>query len=99
MPSVHAMQPAASRSAFASRAALIAQRRDLRGSWMMVGEWLGSHPPLTKRLWALAPDLDEPQPVKARAASRALRVAFAVSVVVVVGVAAVYAYLPRFGVK
>src|SRR5438445_2160681 len=82
-----------------NRGALVAQRRDLRSAWMLVGEWLGSHPPLAKRLWALAPELEIAPAVRARAALRGLRVAFAVGVVVVVGVGAVSAYLPRFGVQ
>jgi Zn-dependent protease with chaperone function len=83
-----------------NRTALVRQRRDLRSAWMLVGEWLGSHPPLSKRIWALAPQLDAAaSPVPGRTAVLALRVAFAVGVVVVVGVAAVSAYLPQFGVK
>jgi Zn-dependent protease with chaperone function len=81
-----------------NRATFAAQRRDLRSAWMVVGEWLGSHPPLSKRLAALAPDLDVTHTAPALTAVRGLRVAFAVGVVVVVGVAAVSAYLPRFGV-
>lgn len=41
-----------------NRAALVRQRGDLRGAWMLVGEWLGSHPPLARRLVALAPELE-----------------------------------------
>jgi hypothetical protein len=82
-----------------NRTALMRQRRDLRSAWMLVGEWLGSHPPLSKRVWALAPDLEAAGPVPGRAAVRALRVAFAVGVVVVVGAGAVSAYLPQLGVK
>jgi Zn-dependent protease with chaperone function len=82
-----------------NRAALARQRRDLRGAWMMVGEWLGSHPPLSKRVWALAPDLEAASAVPARRSLRALRVAFAVGVVVVVGVVAVAGYLPKLGVN
>jgi Zn-dependent protease with chaperone function len=83
---------------FVNRAALADQRREFRRSWMLVGEWLGSHPPLAKRVWALAPDLTDPQAVPARLALRGLRAAFAASVVVAVGVGAVSAYLPRLGV-
>jgi Zn-dependent protease with chaperone function len=81
-----------------NRAALAGQRRDLRSAWMVVGEWLGSHPPLSKRLTALAPELDVSHAAPALTALRGLRVAFAVGVVVVVGVGAVSAYLPRYGV-
>src|SRR5438445_2065712 len=84
---------------FVNRAAFLDQRRDLRGAWMVIGEWLGSHPPLTKRIWALAPELETAQPSPRYAPLRAVRVAFAVAVVVIVGVAAVSAYLPQFGVQ
>src|SRR5262249_50813733 len=40
-----------------TRAALVEQRRDLASAWMHLGEWLGSHPPLSRRLCALAPEL------------------------------------------
>lgn len=79
-----------------NRAALVRQRGDLRGAWMLVGEWLGSHPPLARRLVALAPELAVPTSEPARTTLRALRAAFAAVVVVVVGTAAVSAYLPRF---
>ena len=82
-----------------NRAAFMSQRRDLRSAWMLVGEWLGSHPPLSKRVWALAPDLEAAGSVPVRPALGGLRVALAVGVVLVVGVGAVSAYLPRFGVK
>jgi Zn-dependent protease with chaperone function len=81
-----------------NRAALMNQRRDLSGAWMVVGEWLGSHPPLSKRVWALAPDLEAAGAVPRRTALRGVRVALAAGVVLVVGVGAISAYLPRFGV-
>jgi Zn-dependent protease with chaperone function len=77
---------------------LIGQRHELRSVWMVVGEWLGSHPPLSKRIWALAPEL-EGSHIPVRGALMVMRVAFAASVVVVVGSAALLAYLPRLGVK
>jgi hypothetical protein len=82
-----------------NRGALVGQRRDLRSAWMLVGEWLGSHPPLSKRVWALAPDLEAAGPVPARTTLIGLRVAVAAVVVLVVGVGAVSAYLPQFGMK
>jgi Zn-dependent protease with chaperone function len=82
-----------------NRGALVGQRRDLRSAWMLVGEWLGSHPPLSKRVWALAPDLEAAGPVPARTTLIGLRVAIAAVVVLVVGVGAVSAYLPQFGMK
>jgi Zn-dependent protease with chaperone function len=83
---------------FVNRAALASQRRDLRTGWMLVGEWLGSHPPLSKRLTALAPAMEIVPVRRARSALHWLRAAFAAIVVVVVGVGAVAAYLPRLGV-
>jgi len=82
-----------------NRAALAQQRCNLRSGWMLVGEWLGSHPPLSKRLIALAPELEIPLREPAQSAMRWLRSAFALVVVMIVGVVAVYAYLPRFGVQ
>lgn len=66
---------------------------------MLIGEWLGSHPPLSKRIWALAPDLEAAQPIASRTPLRATRVAVALIVVVIVGAAAVSAYLPQLGVQ
>jgi Zn-dependent protease with chaperone function len=40
-----------------NRAAYVRQRSTLRGATMFLGEWLGSHPPLTKRIVALVPHL------------------------------------------
>lgn len=37
--------------------ALARQREDLDTGWLTIGEWLGSHPPLSKRLAALEPAL------------------------------------------
>jgi hypothetical protein len=81
-----------------NRAALARQRGDLRGAWMIVGEWLGSHPPLSKRLMALAPEMEMAPVQPARGALVWVRPAFAAIVVVTVGVGAVAAYLPRLGV-
>jgi Zn-dependent protease with chaperone function len=82
-----------------NRAALVEQRRDLRSAWMLVGEWMGSHPPLSKRVWALAPDLEAARPVAAPPALRGLRAGLAAIVVVVVGVGAMAAYLPQLGIR
>ncbi|MGE5242740.1 MAG: M48 family metallopeptidase [Betaproteobacteria bacterium] len=80
-----------------NRAALARQRRDLRGALMLVGEWLGSHPPLSRRIRALAPDLEPAGVVEPRSNLRGLRVAAAAVLVLVGGIAAVSAYLPRLG--
>jgi hypothetical protein len=79
--------------------ALARQRHDLRTGWMMLGEWLGSHPPLSKRVWALAPELEQAAVPVARAGLLALRTAFACVLVIAISVAGVYAYLPRLGVQ
>jgi hypothetical protein len=79
-----------------NRTAFAAQRCDLSSVWMTIGEWLASHPPLTKRVAALAPELGSTAQMPARAALRWVRAAFAGTVVVVIGVGAVSAYLPRF---
>jgi len=79
--------------------ALIRQRHDLRSAWMLIGEWLGSHPPLSKRLWALAPELEPAGAVRGQVSLAGLRIAFAAIVVVVIGTGAAAAYLPRLTTK
>src|SRR4051812_33028767 len=71
------------------------QRHDLRSLWMLIGEWLGSHPPLSKRAWALVPHLDATDTVPVRSRLRLARVAVALLIVIVVGATALRAYLPR----
>src|SRR5438445_9093384 len=71
-----------------NHAALMRQRHDLRSVWMLIGEWLGSHPPLSKRLWALASDLDATDTAPVGSRLRELRVALALVLVVVVGAGA-----------
>jgi hypothetical protein len=66
---------------FVNREALARQRADLARGWMLVGEWLGSHPPLSRRLAALAA---QPAPAPA-GAGRWLRPAFAVGVMLFIG--------------
>ena len=75
--------------------ALIRQRHDLRSAWMLIGEWLGSHPPLSKRIWALAPDLEPAGVVAGKVSLAGMRIVFAATVVVVIGTGATAAYLPR----
>ena len=82
-----------------NHAALMRQRHDLRGAWLLVGEWLGSHPPLSKRAWALAPELEATAAPPARSRLRGLRAVFAGVVVVAAGTAALSAYLPRLMMK
>jgi len=78
-----------------NRAALMRQRHDLRGAWMLIGEWLGSHPPLAKRLWALAPELEAEATASVPFRLGGLRAALAVVVVIVGGTGALGAYLPH----
>jgi Zn-dependent protease with chaperone function len=40
-----------------NRRALAAQRSDLATPWMKIGQWLGTHPPISHRLQALEPAL------------------------------------------
>ena len=40
-----------------NRTALVSQRALLNNGWMTLGEWLSTHPPLSKRLAALEPSL------------------------------------------
>ena len=82
-----------------NHAALMCQRHDLRSVWMLIGEWLGSHPPVSKRLWALAPELEATGAVSARSRLRGLRLVFAAVVVVVIGAGALYAYLPQLTMR
>jgi Zn-dependent protease with chaperone function len=80
-----------------NRDALMRQRHELRSVWMLVGEWLGSHPPLARRMAALAPELDVHVHVPVANRLRWVRPAFAAGMVIVIGAAAVHAYLPQFG--
>jgi Zn-dependent protease with chaperone function len=78
-----------------NHAALIRQRHDLRSVWMLIGEWLGSHPPLSKRVWAIAPELEAVGTPAVRSRLRGLRLAFAAVVVVVVGAGTLSFYIPQ----
>ncbi|MGH7443769.1 MAG: hypothetical protein ACREKM_02790, partial [Longimicrobiales bacterium] len=51
-----------------NRAALVAQRAHLATGWMTIGEWLGTHPPLARRLVALEPALALGRPAGSGAA-------------------------------
>jgi Zn-dependent protease with chaperone function len=82
-----------------NRETWVRQREDLRGLWMLVGEWLGSHPPLSKRVVALAPELHVEAIAPAQGALRWVRPAAAFAVVIIVGAVAVDAYLPQFGFR
>ncbi len=45
------------RAAAVNRKALASQRADLATGWLAIGEWLGTHPPLARRLAAIDPML------------------------------------------
>jgi Zn-dependent protease with chaperone function len=45
-----------------NRRAFVAQRAGLNTGWMTLGEWLGTHPPLAKRMMALDPSLTRGEP-------------------------------------
>lgn len=75
--------------------ALMRQRHDLRSAWMLIGEWLGSHPPRSKRIWALAPELEPAGITRGKVSFAGMRIVFAAIVVVVIGTGATAAYLPR----
>jgi hypothetical protein len=57
-----------------NRDALVRQRADLNTGWMRIGEWMGSHPPLARRLAALDPALGIPAPGTASGTVRALMI-------------------------
>jgi hypothetical protein len=59
--------------------------------WMIIGEWLATHPPLSKRLIALSPELPPP-PVRDRL--RWARPVFAAVVVFLIGGISMGAWLP-----
>lgn len=68
--------------------AFVRQREDLNGGLMTLGEWFGSHPPLSKRVAALDPSLAPAHfhPTKGRAlALGTLAATAALGLVVVVG--------------
>lgn len=45
------------RAALVNRQRFVRQQEDLNTGWMRIGEWMGSHPPLSRRLAALEPAL------------------------------------------
>ncbi len=79
---------------FVDRRVFARQHAELSRSWMMVGQWMASHPPLSKRLIALKPDILG-APVPKTGIVYALRPAFAGLVVVIVGALSVGYMLPQ----
>jgi Zn-dependent protease with chaperone function len=43
-----------------NREAFVAQRDDLNTAFMKIGQWFATHPPLARRVAALAPNLEQP---------------------------------------
>ena len=74
-----------------NRLALARQRQQMASGWMIVGEWLATHPPLSKRLIALAPQL-APPPVSVRL--RWARPVFAAVAVFLIGGISMGTWLP-----
>jgi Zn-dependent protease with chaperone function len=62
------LAPGVNRQAFAR------QREDLNTGWLTIGEWLGTHPPLTRRIAALEPALLAGAPVSHAGWIRALAI-------------------------
>lgn len=64
-----------------NRRAFVEQRSDLSNTWMMIGQWLSTHPPLAHRLAALSPGLSAERPSNTGATTGALALLGAVIVV------------------
>jgi len=45
---------------YVNREAFVAQRDDLNTAFMKIGQWFATHPPLARRVAALAPNLEQP---------------------------------------
>jgi Zn-dependent protease with chaperone function len=78
------------------RAALASQHQVMQRGWMLVGQWMSTHPPLSKRLIALVPALAAEEAPRVSAPLRWLRPAFAAAFVVLVGMTSVAMWMPRF---
>jgi Zn-dependent protease with chaperone function len=78
-----------------NNAAFMQQARDLRSAWMLVGQWLGSHPPLSSRVAALTSAHHVAEVTPARQTRHTLQAAAAALIVLILGAVAVSAYLPR----
>jgi hypothetical protein len=79
------------------RSVFARQHAELSRSWMMVGQWMATHPPLSKRLIALKPDILG-APVAKPSIIGSMRPAFAALVVVIVGALSVGYMLPQYRV-
>ena len=80
-----------------NREALVAQRAALNTGWMTLGEWLSTHPPLSKRLAVLEPSLmgTSPRVYRAGPARAAAMLFFAVALPVGITGALVAANFPE----
>ena len=80
-----------------NRSALVAQRAALNSGWMTLGEWLSTHPPLSKRLAALEPGLmgSNPRTYRAGPIQAAAMLFFAVVVPVGATTALIAANIPE----
>jgi len=76
------------------RALLARQHAELSRGWMLVGQWMSTHPPLSKRLIALKPDILG-APVAARGLLGWMQPVFAAAVVVIAGTLSVSYWQPR----
>lgn len=79
-----------------NRNALSAQRQELNGPMMKLGEWLSTHPPITKRLDALNPELAPLQISGIPAAAGALLFLVALFVLPIVGGISAFAYIKPY---
>jgi len=68
-----------------NRRALARQREDLATGWLTIGEWFGTHPPLSRRIAALEPALAEGSEVPATGRVRALAIIAVFVAAVVLG--------------
>lgn len=77
------------------RRVLARQHAALSRGWMLVGQWMATHPPISKRLIALKPDILE-TPVTRRGSILAwMRPVFAAAVVVLAATVSVSYWQPR----
>lgn len=81
-----------------NRPALVAQRALLNNGWMTLGEWLSTHPPLSKRLAALEPALigNAPRAYRAGPLQAAAMIFFAVVLPLGAATVLVASAIPKF---
>ena len=80
-----------------NREALVAQRAALNNGWMTLGEWLSTHPPLSKRFATLEPSLigAAPRVYRAGPAQAAAMIFFAVALPAGITGALIAANIPK----